>query len=99
MNPYPLVGLNHFTVPVAIVVSLLLCVPIRACAHSSVPHSIGVLGIDLRAAQCRGAVQGRPKARYRDLYDRNWVGSMYFPPHMAAAGFAPAPPCVTLNGP
>src|ERR1700730_9864708 len=67
MNPYPLVGLNHFTVPVAISISL-------ACAQVGDPAStaryarIRVLENDLRAAQT-GAWQGRPKTWRIQLYD------------------------------
>src|SRR5215470_2350349 len=48
MNPYPLVGLNHFTVPVAIIVSLLQCW--SSCARPAV-WRLQRLGNDLRAAR------------------------------------------------
>src|SRR5215471_18588884 len=48
MNPYPLVGLNHFTVPVAIIVSLLQCW--SSCARPAI-WRLQRLGNDLRAAR------------------------------------------------
>src|SRR3954466_3164438 len=52
MNPYPLVGLNHFTVPVAIVRLLALCARVSHRAYHPI-LSPRVLGNDLRAAQTR----------------------------------------------
>src|SRR3954463_13165362 len=52
MNPYPLVGLNHFTVPVAIVRLLALCARVSHRAYRPL-LSPRVLGNDLRAAQTR----------------------------------------------
>src|SRR3974390_2069804 len=50
MKPYPLVGLNHFTVPVAIFVSLY---GVQVSDRTRIARRIGIrgLGNDLRAAQ------------------------------------------------
>src|SRR6516225_11377458 len=58
INPYPFVGLNHFTVPVAIVSSPALCQPSERVAI----EIVRVLGDDLRLAN-DGSLQGRPKTR------------------------------------
>src|SRR5436309_2814410 len=50
MKPYPLVGLNHFTVPVAIAVTPCLCAspPIARATQAADPE---FLGDNLRAAR------------------------------------------------
>src|SRR4030081_1814443 len=51
MNPYPLVGLNHFTVPVAMRPLLALFTQVNCSCIECAMQQIRVLADDLRATQ------------------------------------------------
>src|SRR2546423_15708243 len=74
MNPYPLVGLNHFTVPVAMRRLLALCAQVNCPCLGCAMQQIRVLADDLRATQ-RELGKADQKLGPR-LYNREGNGSI-----------------------
>src|SRR6266700_1415938 len=88
MDPYPLVRLNHFTVPVAIIVSLRsVLIKWRAPCHVA-PLEIWKMTSAARIGKLSKADQ---KSSCVCLYDRHESGSMSFhdwPPQISDASCA-----------